>query len=148
LDQILELPHVPWKSMTGQTVNHRRRNRESLPPIELGVSFHKVVGEQRDLADTFAQGRYEHVNHIEAIVKILTEPSFGDSPLEVLVGCREHSDVDIQSRLATDSRELPILKHVQQLGLQRRMEIADLIQEYGPVMRGLELSDFELMSSR
>src|SRR5262249_23903602 len=92
--------------------------------------------------------RDEHVDDVEAVVEVFPEAAFGNGALQVLVGGGEDSHVDAQGRLAADSGELAVLKDVEQLGLQRRMQVTDLVQEHGAVVRGLELADLELVRAR
>ena len=46
-----------------------------------------------------------------------------------------------------DAGELAVLEHVQELALERRMQIPDLVEEDGAVIGRFELADLELVSS-
>ena len=128
-------------------VHDRRGNGEPVAAVELGVPLDEVVGQDRDLLHPLAQRRHDDVDDVEAVIEILAEPAFGHCPLEVLVGGGQHPHVGVQGRLAADARELAILQHVQQLGLERGVQIADLVQEDGAAMGRLELADLELMGA-
>ena len=52
-----------------------------------------------------------------------------------------HADVDVDRAVAAEPRELAVLQDVQQLGLQRRRHLADLVEHDRAVLRELELAD-------
>ena len=49
--------------------------------------------------------------------------------------------------MATDPGELAVLQHVEQLGLQGRVELADLVQEDGPAVGQLEAAGLALVGA-
>ena len=61
--------------------------------------------------------------------------------LQRLIGRRQHSHVDRDVALAAQARELAILQNVQQLGLQRRMHLADFVQEKRAGVGQIELAE-------
>ena len=60
--------------------------------------------------------------------------------LEVAVGGGDDADVDADVLAAAEPRELAVLQHLQQLGLQRRAHLADLVEEHRAVVGELELA--------
>src|SRR5262249_50098759 len=56
--------------------------------------------------------------------------------------------IDFYVRSTADSGELTILEDMKQLALEGGVEIADLIEEDGALIGGLELADLELMRPR
>src|SRR4029453_4700654 len=65
------------------------------------------------------------------------ELSARDGLLQISIRGRYHPDVHVHQRGATDSANLTLLKHPQELDLERRRELRDLVEEQGPAMRGL-----------
>jgi len=133
--------------MPAQVLDHVRRDREPLAVEELGVALREVVDQRRDLFGPLAQGRYHDLEDVQPVVEVLSELAGRHGLLQVLVGGRDDSDVHLDRGVAPDPRELPVLQDVEELGLERRVEIADLVEEDGAVVGRLELADLELMGA-
>ena len=56
------------------------------------------------------------------------------------VGRRDDADIDPYVVLAAEPGELAVLEHLQQLGLERRRHLANLVEEHGAVVGELELA--------
>src|SRR5262249_21365727 len=82
----------------------------------------------------------------QPIKEILPEGPRRHVALEVLVGRGEHAYVHLDGGPAADPRELPVLKDVEELALQIRVEVADLVEEDSAVGGPLELCDLQLVS--
>ena len=54
------------------------------------------------------------------------------------------ADVDVDVVLAAEARELAVLQHLEQLGLQRQAHVADLVEEHRAVVGELELAGLVL----
>ena len=61
-----------------------------------------------------------------------------------LVGGGDDPDVDANVVLAAEARELAVLQHLQQLRLQRKAHVADLVEEHRAVVGELELAGLVL----
>src|SRR5262249_42184316 len=72
---------------------------------------------------------------------------FGDGFLQVLVRGRENPNIHTQRRFPANTRELAVLQDMEQLGLERGMEVADLVEEDRPSMRRLELTDLQFVGA-
>src|SRR5207249_12107275 len=101
--------------------------------------------QDRNFLGALTQGRDADLDDIEAVVKILAEASFCHGTLKVLVGRREDPNVDLQRRLAADAGEIAVLEHVEELGLEGGVQVADLVEEDRAVMGRLEFPDLELV---
>ena len=51
-------------------------------------------------------------------------------------------------RFASETRELAVLQHLQELRLERRVHLADLVQEDRSMIRVLELAELPLVRPR
>ena len=94
-----------------------------------------------------AQRRHQDADHLEAMVEVLAELTGLARLLERLVGGGHDPRVDADRRVAADAREHPVLEHVQQLGLERRAHLADLVEQDGAALRQLELALLALMGA-
>ena len=76
----------------------------------------------------------------ETIEEILTEPPRLELALQVLVGRGDHAGVDAKHLAAPDALELALLQKAEELDLQRRAHLADLVEEERAAVRQLELA--------
>src|SRR5262249_61392787 len=75
----------------------------------------------------------------------LREPPGRDLAREIAVGRTDDPHVDRDVVAAAHARELAVLEHVQQLGLERRVELADLVEEDRAAVGRLEASRLALV---
>src|SRR4030095_6435132 len=59
--------------------------------------------------------------------------------LQVPVGGRDHASLDVDQAVASYARESEILKHVQELGLERQRQLRDFVQIERAAFRVFEL---------
>src|SRR5712691_8777088 len=145
LDEILELPDVARIGLPNEIVQRGRREHEGIPAEPSRIDLDEVVDERRDLLDPFTERRHSDLDHVQAVIKVLAETALGDRALQVLVRGGDGPHVDLEGGLAAQPGKLAILKDVQEFALQRGVKITDLVEEDGAPMRGLELSDFQLV---
>jgi hypothetical protein len=86
-----------------------------------------VGGQERDIFRYVSQGRCLDVNDLQAKVQVRAKCSFFDRGFQVLVRSRNHSHIDCDWFLASDSIDGPFLQHPQDLGLGSEAQIADLV---------------------
>ncbi len=74
----------------------------------------------------------------EAVEEILPEPPGLDVRLQVPVGRGDDADVGVAGARLADPLEVLLLQEAQQLGLQRRRDLADLVEEQRPPLGHLD----------
>src|ERR1700722_11819898 len=100
-----------------------------------------MLGKRLDVARPIAQRRNVQGHDIEAEIKILAEAALADLFLEIAIrGCDE-ADVDLDRVGTADAIDLALLDRTQQLRLEARVHLADLVEQHGPAIRFLELAD-------
>ena len=72
-------------------------------------------------------GSYDR-HHAQAIEQILAEPALAHPRRQVAVGRGDDPHID-RHRPPADRRHHPLLQHAQNLGLHRRVHVADLVQQ-------------------
>ena len=87
-------------------------------------------------------------NHGEAEVQVLAEMPLLDFLLEVLVGRRDHADVDLDRPRRAEALDLAFLQHAQHLGLRLGAHVADFVEEDRAAVGLLELADLLLGRAR
>src|SRR5262245_56835602 len=145
LDHVLELPDVAGKSRVNEALHHVGRQRESLASENRRVATDEVVDQQGNLLGPLPQRRNRDSNHVQAVVEVLPKSVCQNALFELLVGGGNDAHVHLEVRSAAYSGELAILEHVEELALERRMQVADLVEKDSPVVGRLELADLELV---
>ncbi len=84
------------------------------------------------------QGRDAHLDHVEAEQEVLAEAAGGDVGLEVPVGGRDDAHVRVARAALADALEALVLQEAQELGLQGRRDLADLVEEQRAALGGLD----------
>ncbi|HEU4404828.1 MAG TPA: hypothetical protein VFS43_06010 [Polyangiaceae bacterium] len=85
--------------------------------------------EQRDVVAPLAQRRHVELDHVEPVVQVFAEAAGRDLGHEVLVGGRDDAHVDPRRPLGAQRLHLALLDRAQQLGLRRKAEVGDLVEE-------------------
>src|SRR6185369_11592088 len=83
----------------------------------------------RNVLAPIAQRRHLDRHHTQAIVEILAEAPFADGLFEVAIGRRDDAHVHALRGHPADRLEHAVLEHAQQLHLQLRAHVADLVEE-------------------
>src|SRR5690606_28235032 len=78
--------------------------------------------------------------HEQTMVQVQSEPAVPHGFLEVDCGRRKQSRIDFQYRLGPDAADLTTVQCRQQLRLERRTQLADLIEKQRAPVRQLEQS--------
>ena len=84
-----------------------------------------------DIGNPLPQRRDLDDVHVEPVVEVVPEALLHDLRFEVPVGRGDYPRRDRYRAIATQPRDFAVLQHAQQLGLGRRRELADLVQEDG-----------------
>ena len=108
----------------------------------------KCATQARDVFLALAQRRHRARHDVQPVEQILAEAPGGDLALEIFVGRRDDAHVDADGLLAADALELLLLQHAQQLELQRRRHVADLVEEQRPLVGQLEAAELALDRAR
>src|SRR5690606_35817457 len=89
----------------------------------------EVVDEQGDVGAAFAQRRDRDLDDLEAEVEVLAEAALPDEALDGPVRRGDDSCTRAARPVAADGIELPVLYDAQQLGLELRRRVTDLVEE-------------------
>ena len=99
-----------------------------------------MLDEAGDVLLALAQRRHEDADDVQTIVEVLAEVAAGDLVFEHAIGRHHHPGIRPQRALAADAVVLLVLQDLEQLGLERRVHLADLVEEDGPLVGELELA--------
>ena len=141
MQAILQLAHIAAPRLGREPIQRCRAERplgQAVQPGELGG---QVPGQRHDILRALAQGRQLQGQHTEPEQQILAERAFRDCPLEVAVAGGDQPDIDANRPRAADAIDLALLDGAQQLGLQPRLHLADLVEQQRAAIGLLEPAD-------
>ena len=95
----------------------------------------------RNLFTALAQRRHVDLDHLQSIVEVFAERALPHHLFEIAIGGGDDAHVDFDGAIAAEFRELAVLQHVQDLGLERLRHLADFVEHDRAVLRELELAD-------
>ena len=99
-----------------------------------------MADQQRDIFPPLAQRRQGNGQHVQPVVQILPETSCLHFVLQFAVGRADQPHVDLANPVLADPADLPFLQDPQQFHLGGRRGLANLVQEQGAFVGGLEQS--------
>ena len=147
LDDVSQLPDVARPGILRQAHHGLGGDLESLPPA-ICVDPEEVLDQEGDVLRSLAQRRHVDLDHSDAVVEVLAKPGSLDLLSEILIGGGDDPDVGLDVPVGADPTELPGLERAQDLDLGGRAHLADLVQEQGALVRGLEEPVLESVSAR
>ena len=136
-DHPLQFAHV-----AGPLVDHQRLHRIARQPIRLAVGrpLQDGLDQVRDVVAAGTQGRHGNLDGVQAIEQVPAELAASAQRLERPVGRHHDPDVDAAAAVAADALHRRVLDHPQQLGLRRRREVGDFVEEQRAAVGLLELA--------
>ena len=115
-------------SASGEIAETRRWQRALARSRKWRASAGMSVG-------AIAQRRHAQRHHIQSMVEVFAKRAAPGLRRQIAIGGRDQPDVQLVSARAAHALELALLQHAQQLGLQRRREFADLVEEDRAALR-------------
>ena len=106
----------------------------------------KISGEQRNVIDPLRERRYVNPDHVQPVIKILSDWAAPLFIFEIEVGRSKHASVYVNRRLCRPyTFDVSIFQHTKQFSLDAKVDFADFIEEQSPCIR---LFEFPLVLRR
>src|ERR1700730_10483197 len=137
LHGIFELPDVPGPRVAEEAL-HGGGAQPQDAALSLREPGQEVLSQERNVLATLAERWQRHRNHVEAIEEIFAEAALVDHLREIAVRGGDDTCVDGDGLCRADGPDLAALERAQELGLQARRHLADLVEQERPAMRFLE----------
>src|ERR1700692_622861 len=147
LEKIIELAQIPRPGMRLAGFEQLRRKRKLWPRVSLRHARHEMLQQNGDFFLTFAERRQVQSECIQTVVKILAQSLRSQCLGNVDVSCRQNAHVHPNHGPAAEPRELLVLEHVQQFGLQLRRHFTDLSQQDRSLIAEFKLSRLGMRGS-
>ena len=126
---MFELPDVAGPAVRSQRVEDARRySSDGLARLR-GELLEERVHEERNVLGALPERRKDDRDDVQAVVEILPERSRPGGRLQVPVRRGDDPHVRRERPRSTNTLELPVLKDAQELGLNGRTDVPDLVQE-------------------
>src|SRR5271157_4523729 len=148
LDRVLQLADIARPGIAHQQAH--RALRKAHPGATQGflILAQEVIGEQRDVILALAERRQRDIDHVYPVEQLLAEASGLDLLFEVAVGRAQNADVEADRLVGAERIAFALLHRAQQLDLERKRQLADLVEEYGAFVRRLQESHLVLCRAR
>ena len=142
VDGVLQLAHIAAPGMAGQAQQRRRDSGRNGRPFTSAYLRAKCSARAAISPGRSRSGGMRRRHDVQAEIQILTEGAArAPRPMQVAVGGGEDAHVHLYRRGAAQPVDLPLLQRAQQLGLQAHVHLADLVQQQGAAVGGLEFAD-------
>ena len=138
---VFQLAHVAAPEVVLQQFADLRAERRRRHAVGLRVFGDEMLGERLDVLGTVAQGGQGDGHHVQPEIEVFAEIAPAHLFLEVAVRGGEQPDVHLDRLRAADAIDFPLLDGAQQLRLQPRVHLRDLVEQQSAAARLLELAD-------
>ncbi len=128
LERVFQLAHVAGPGPARQRLDRGGRDR-GRPPVAPGGPGQHVVDQRRHVLGPLAQRRQLDRHHAQAVEEVLAKAPGGDVVGQAPVGGGDDPGVDRDRLRAPQPLHRALLERAQQLGLGRRRELGDLVEE-------------------
>ena len=139
-DDVAQFPEVPRPRVAFHRLHRLFREPGEAAVVNPPVESEQLRRERLEILGAFAQRRDLDLDDVQAIEKILPEPPRLHLPFQVPVGGRDDADVGLARRWVAEPLVLLVLQETQQLGLQGKGEIPDLVEEERSPLAGGDAS--------
>jgi hypothetical protein len=128
LDHVLELADVAGEVVAHEVVDHALAELDTAPHLAR-VLVDEVLDQERDVLATLAERGENEARDVEAVVEVEAEALVGDRLLQILVRRRDDPHVDRHGLVVAEAADLAFLDRAQQLRLEGRLRLRDLVEE-------------------
>ena len=138
-DEVLQLADIPRPRVFQEEREGVRGELHGA--LVLATKFVQEVScEERDRFPPLAKGRDADLDHIEAVVEILSELAVAEGNFEVPVGRSDDPGIRPDDLAPSHAGEFRILEHMEEFGLKAGRQLANLVQEERPFLGEFEFA--------
>ena len=127
---------------------HGRRQRPDVALIPLAELFDEVIAQERNVLAPLPQRRHTERDGVDAEVEVLAQAPVPERRVHVDVGRADEPEVHAHVAVAAQRPVAALLQNAQQLGLQVRGHLADLVKQQRSPLRELEEAFLVCMRAR
>src|SRR5262245_19247170 len=127
LDRVLELTHVARPVVLFERAHGRRRDTHDLSVVLSRIDPNELRRQQRQILGPLSQWRHRQQNGVEPEIQILSKLALTHGLVGIGVRRANQSKVRTHCLRRPNRAEFVLLEHTQQLGLQARWHLANLV---------------------
>ena len=121
------------------------RPKRTLRPVLSRAPPEERASDEDDVLASLAKGRKRQAHDREAIVKVFAEPAGLHLRLQILVGGGDHAGVHPSGLATADPLDHTLLEKAQELHLEERAHLTDLVEEERAALGQLSSLPFRWM---
>src|SRR5574341_1403153 len=132
LDGIRQLSHLAGPVVPCEQLP--RVGRDVLDPLSqiAAVSGQEVIDQRDNILGALSEWWKRDGDDIESEEQVLSEQALADRFIQASIGGGHEAKIDPDRLCSTYPLKLVLLKYAEELRLQARLQVADLIEERGP----------------
>ncbi len=142
LERVAQLPDVARPSVIRQRITSSCGQANAGLTLVTGDAFKDVLGDRHDVFLARAQRRELEHDRIDPKQKIATKARNARHLDQVAMGCRDQAHVGFAGLHLAQAAIDFVFEHLEQLRLNRQIEIADFVEEQAALVGKLEQSAF------
>ena len=148
LDDVRELADVPGPRVALEHLLRVGRQAGRRPAHPAADAREDVPRQDEDVLGPFPERRDPERERRDPVVEVVAELLLADHRLEVEVRARDEPDVDVPVADVAEPAERLLLEGLQELRLDRRVHVADLVEEDDPAVPHLEEAGLRVHRAR
>src|ERR1700693_1734390 len=148
LEHVAQLADIPRPTVRLETPDSPRRELERGASELGGTSAKEMFREDRNVFDPLSQRRQTQQNRADTEVEIAPEALLLDRGGQILMGRRDEPDVHLTIVHVAQTPEAPFFQDLEQLGLDLKVHVSDLVEKQRAAVRDLQQSDLSRDCSR
>ena len=106
-----------------------------------GVPLEEALSQEADVPSPLPERLQSDRQHVQAVEEVLAKATRPRFRRELAIRRRDEPEIDVDRHPRSDSLDLLLLDHAQELGLEREFELSDLVKQDGRAVGELELPD-------
>src|ERR1700693_57003 len=148
LEHVAQLADIPRPTVRLETPDSPRRELERGASELGGTSVKEMFREDRNVFDPLSQRRQTQQNRADTEVEIAPEALLLDRGGQILMGRRDEPDVHLTIVHVSQTPEAPFFQDLEQLGLDLKVHVSDLVEKQRAAVRAPQQSDLSRDGSR
>ena len=147
LDQVLQFPDIPVPVQRQQKfLRLRRQPHTAFLPDTVGYFLDKISGKRNDVIPALAQRGQIDLHGTDPIEQIRAELFLFDHGPDIGIRCSDNLHIHIDHPRASQTHQLLLLHHAEELCLEIQRHLPDLVQEDRSSGSQLKLSDIPVFA--
>src|SRR5919112_2367554 len=139
LDDVPELPDVVAAPRVRHEQVQRGRGDALLGDAKAAADpGEQLIHDRRDIGEAVAERRDPDQMDVEPVEQVIPEASGSHLRIQLAIGGRHDPRLHADRLVSAQPGELPLFEHPKELGLRRKRQLADLVEEESSPFRSLE----------